>query len=86
MLKEERGRELGEPPGISAFGSFPGASLEMLAWHPLSLLPHLPGHCNIWRGKEHSVVLGEQPESWEPWNISRERPAVGAGPGWWGHS
>lgn len=68
LKKEEQGS--GGAPGMVAFGAFSGGSLEMLAWHSLSLLPHLLGHCNTWHVKEHSAVLGEQPESWETWDWS----------------
>lgn len=78
-MEEREGQGTGgaPTPGILAVGTFSGASLEMLAWHPPSLLPHLLGHCNICHVKEHSAVLGEQPESWEPWDGSVQQLGQG---------
>lgn len=80
MLKKERGRGRGERGLLEL-------SVELLwkCWPGT----HCPS-CLICLGIATSDMSRNTVLSWESslsrGNPGRERPAVGAGPGWWGHS
>lgn len=74
MLKKERGRGLGEPPGTLAFGTFSEASLEMLAWHPSP-------SCLICLGIATSGMSRNTALYWES-SLSRGNPGTGASSSW----